>query len=141
MTVNRGTVLLSLGILAALLFIGRTLLLNQFNSLKQEVNRGMKEELKEGIRKEVINIEKDTVAKLKNDIKGIGKKTFAKLKNDLGDIGKESVAKFKSDIEDIEKEAVAKLNNGENLQEQVETWAKSIRGRKVTLLMTMSMPQ
>jgi len=131
MTVNRGTVLLSLGILAALLFIGRTLLLNQFNSLKQGVNRGLKEELKEGIRKEVINIEKDTVAKLKNDIEGIGKKTFAKLKNDLGDIGKESVAKFKSDIEDIEKEAVAKLNNGENLQEQVETWAKSIRGRKV----------
>ena len=141
MNVNRVTVLLSLGILAALLFIGRTLLLNQFNSLKQEVNRGLKEELKEGIRKEVINIEKDTVAKLKNDIEGIGKKTFAKLKNDLGDIGKESVAKFKSDIEDIEKEAVAKLNNGENLQEQVETWAKSIRGRKVTLLMIMSMPQ
>ena len=139
MNVNRVTVLLSLGILAALLFIGRTLLLNQFNSLKQEVNRGLKEELKEGIRKEVINIEKDTVAKLKNDIEGIGKKTFSKLKNNIGDIGKESVAKFKNDIEDIAKEAVVKLKNGENLQNEVENWAKSIRGRKVTLLMTMSL--
>ena len=62
MNVNRSTVLRSLGILAVLLFIGRTLLLNQFNSLKQEVNSGLKEELKEGIRKEVINIKKDTVA-------------------------------------------------------------------------------
>ena len=139
MNVNRVTVLLSLGILAALLFIGRTLLLNQFNSLKQEVNRGLKEELKEGIRKEVINIEKDTVAKLKNDIEGIGKKTFSKLKNNIGDIGKESVAKFKNDIEDIAKEAVVKLKNGENLQNEVENWAKSIRGRKVTLLMAMSL--
>jgi len=163
--VNRGTVLRSLGIFAVLVFIGRTLLLNQFNSLKQEVNSGLKEELKEGIRKEVINIEKDTVAKLKNDIEGIGKKTFAKLKNNIGDIGKdtvvklkndiediskeavaklnfniknnigdigkESVAKFKNDIEDIAKEAVAKLKNGENLQNEVENWAKSIRGRKV----------
>ena len=125
MNVKLSTVLRSLGILAVLLFIGRTLLLNQFNSLKQEVNSGLKEELKEGIRKEVINIEKDTVVKLKNDI---------------GDIGKESVAKFKNDIEDIAKEAVAKLKNGENLQIQVENWAKSIRGRKVTQLMTMSMP-
>jgi len=131
MNVNRGTVLRSLGIFAVLVFIGRTLLLNQFNSLKQEVNSGLKEELKEGIRKEVINIEKDTVVKLKNDIEGIGKKTFSKLKNNIGDIGKESVAKFKNDIEDIAKEAVVKLKNGENLQNEVENWAKSIRGRKV----------
>ena len=124
MNVKLSTVLRSLGILAVLLFIGRTLLLNQFNSLKQEVDSGLKEELKEGIRKEVVNIEKDTVVKLKNDI---------------GDIGKESVAKFKNDIEDIAKEAVAKLKNGESLQIQVENWAKSIRGRKVTQLMTMSL--
>ena len=124
MNVKLSTVLRSLGILAVLLFIGRTLLLNQFNSLKQEVDSGLKEELKEGIRKEVVNIEKDTVVKLKNDI---------------GDIGKESVAKFKNDIEDIAKEAVAKLKNGEHLQIQVENWAKSIRGRKVTQLMTMSL--
>ena len=123
MNVKLSTVLRSLGILAVLLFIGRTLLLNQFNSLKQEVNSGLKE-LKEGIRKEIMNIEKDTVVKLKNDI---------------GDIGKESVAKFKNDIEDIAKEAVAKLKNGESLQIQVENWAKSIRGRKVILLMTMSL--
>ena len=138
MNVKLSTVLRSLGILAVLLFIGRTLLLNQFNSLKQEVNSSLKE-LKEGIRKEIMNIENDTVVKLKNDIEGIGKKTFAKLKNDIGDIGKESVAKFKNDIEDIAKEAVAKLKNGESLQIQVENWAKSIRGRKVILLMTMSL--
>ena len=55
-----------------------------------------------------------------------------------GDIGKETL---KNDIEDAGEERVAKLKNGEkNVQHKIEKWAKSIRGRKVTLaMMTMSM--
>ena len=55
-----------------------------------------------------------------------------------GDIGKEIL---KNDIEDAGEERVAKLKNGEkNVQHKIEKWAKSIRGRKVTLaMMTMSM--
>ena len=100
MNVSRSIVLFSLVSFVVVLFIGRTFLLS------------LKEELKEGIIKEV-----------KEELRGdIGKETTT---NDIGDIGKERVAKLKS---------------GANLQQKVEKWAKSIRGRKVTLvMMTISM--
>ena len=139
MNVSRGTlsVLCSLCVFTVFCLVWRTLLLHQFNRLKEEV----KEELREGMMKEVKeelrkDIEKDVVAKFKNDIGDIGEKSVAKSKNGKEDIEKDAVAKFKNDIGDIESEAKSK-NEKENVQEQVEKWAKSIRGRKVTMSMTM----
>ena len=109
MNVSRSTqsVLCSLCVFTVFCLVGRTLLLHQFNRLKEEV----KEELREGMMKEV----KEELRK---------------------DIEKDVVAKFKNDIGDIKSEAKSK-NEKENVQEQVEKWAKSIRGRKVTMSMTM----
>ena len=96
MNASRSIVLFSLVSFAVVLFTGRTFLLS------------LKEELKEGIIKEV-----------KEELRGdIGEET---LKNDIGDNGKERVAKLK---------------NGEKDElHKVEKWAKSIRGRKVILVM------
>ena len=95
MNVSRSIVLSSLVSFAVVLFIGKTFLLS------------LKEELKEGIIKEV-----------KEELRDIGKET---LKNDIGDIGKERVAKLKNGEKDVLR--------------KVEKWAKSIRGRKVILVM------
>ena len=111
MNVTRSAVLCSLCVFTVFCLVGRTLLLHQFNRLKEEVSIGLKEELREGMVKEV----KEELRK---------------------DIEKDVVAKFKNDIGDIESEAKSK-NEKENVQEQVEKWAKSIRGRKVTMSMTM----
>ena len=115
MNVSRSTlsVLCSLCVFTVFCLLWRTLLLHQFNRLKEEVSIGLKEELREGMMKEV----KEELRK---------------------DIEKDVVAKFKNDIGDIESEAKSK-NEKENVQEQVEKWAKSIRGRKVTMSMTMLM--
>ena len=113
MNVSRNTlsVLCSLCVFTVFCLVGRTLLFHQFNRLKEEVSIGLKEELREGMMKEV----KEELRK---------------------DIEKDVVAKFKNDIGDIESEAKSK-NEKENVQEQVEKWAKSIRGRKVTMSITM----
>ena len=111
MNVSRGAVLCSLCVFTVFCLVGRTLLLHQFNRLKEEVSIGLKEELREGMMKEA----KEELRK---------------------DIEKDVVAKFKNDIGDIESEAKSK-NEKENVQEQVQKWAKSIRGRKVTMSMTM----
>ena len=143
MNVSRSTlsVLCSLCVFTVFCLLWRTLLLHQFNRLKEEVSIGLKEELREGMMKEAKeelrkDIEKDVVAKFKNDIGDIGEKSVAKSKNGKEDIEKDAVAKFKNDIGDIESEAKSK-NEKENVQEQVEKWAKSIRGRKVTMSITM----
>ena len=143
---TRSAVLFSLVILTVIILIGRTLLLNQFNRLKKEVSNRLKEELKDIGKKTVVkfkneigDIDKEAVANFKNDIGEIGKGAVANFKNGLGDIGKKAVAKFETDIGKIESEAKSNIgnigkskNDEEDVQEQVEKWAKSIRGRKVT---------
>jgi len=156
MNVTRSVVLFSLVILTVIILIGRTLLLNQFNRLKKEVSNRLKEELKDvgkqtvaKFKNDIGDIDKEAVANFKNDIGEIGKGAVANFKNGLGDIGKKAVAKFETDIGKIESEAKSNIgkieseaksnignigkskNDEEDVQEQVEKWAKSIRGRKV----------
>jgi len=96
------------------LVITKTHFSNQFNRLKQEVRKGLKDELREGIIEEVEeelreDIEKEIVAKSKKDIEDIVKKA---------EIGIETVETLKDGEEEVAKE-------------EIEKWAKSIKGRKV----------
>ena len=127
MNVTRGNIVcFSLAAFTVIfLVITRKHFSNQFNRLKQEVRKGLKDELREGIIEEVEeelreDIEKEIVAKSKKDIEDIVKKAVAKFEDDIEEIGIETVETSKDDKE-------------ESAKEEIEKWAKSIKGRKVTM--------